>query len=66
MRLDCNDWNTKFVSANGINLDAMESSEKNTRVDAGGGYGGRVRLPWRLFLNAFLYVYVRCWILVVN
>ena len=45
MRLDCNDWNAEFVPAKGITLNVTESSEENTRVDAGGGYGGRVRLP---------------------
>ena len=45
VRLDCNDWNAEFVPA-------MEVPEENARLDAEGGYGGRVRLPWRLFLSS--------------
>eukprot|EP01043_Picozoa_sp_COSAG02_P017374 COSAG02_NODE_786_length_17199_cov_25.278889_12_plen_80_part_00 len=45
VRLDRNDWNADFVPA-------MELPEENTRLDAGGGYGGRVRLPWRHFLSS--------------
>ena len=43
VRLDCNDWNAEFVPANNARS-VIEASEGSMHVDAGGGYGGRVRL----------------------